>query len=77
MVTELERIKAKRATFFSLKSLCVERRKSRKKLGAPLRMNSEFNLEENVLSKWCEQGALRSESTGSKFCSDLDGKIYG
>jgi hypothetical protein len=45
-VTELERIKAKRATIFSLKSLCVARRKHRKQLGAPLRMNSELTLEE-------------------------------
>jgi hypothetical protein len=41
-VTELERIKAKRATVFSLKSLCVAGRKHMKKLGAPLRMNSEL-----------------------------------
>jgi hypothetical protein len=45
-VTELERIKAKQETFFSLKSLCVADRKHRKKLGAPLRMNLELTLEE-------------------------------
>jgi hypothetical protein len=53
-VTELERIKAKRATIFSVKSLYEAGRKNKKKLPAPLRMNSKFNLEENVLSKWHE-----------------------
>jgi hypothetical protein len=41
-VTELERIKAKRATIFNSKSLCVAKRKHVKQLGAPLRMNSEL-----------------------------------
>jgi hypothetical protein len=39
-------------------------------------VNSELALEENVLSKWREQGALRSESTGSKIRSEIDRKIY-
>ena len=30
----------------------------------------------NVLSKWCKQGVLQSESTGSKIHSELDIKIY-
>jgi hypothetical protein len=41
-VTELERIKAKRATVFSVKSLCEVGRKHIKQLGALLRMNSEL-----------------------------------
>jgi hypothetical protein len=41
-VTELERIKAKRAIVFSEKSLCVVGEKHMKQLGAPLRMNSEL-----------------------------------
>jgi hypothetical protein len=53
-VTELERIKAKKETISSLKSLCEAGRKHRKQLGASLRINSEFNLKENVLSKWHE-----------------------
>jgi hypothetical protein len=53
-VTEIESIKAKREIVFSVKSLCEAGRKYRKQLRAPLRMNSEFNLEENILSKWCK-----------------------
>jgi hypothetical protein len=45
-VTELERIKAKRAMVFSFKILMCGGRKHRKKLEAPLRMNSELTLEE-------------------------------
>jgi hypothetical protein len=44
---------------------------------APLRANSELALEEIVLSKWREQGALYSESTGSKIHSEIDSKRYG
>jgi hypothetical protein len=53
-VTELERIKAKRETIFSVKSLCEVGRKHRKQLGAPLRMNSEFNFRGNM---FCLNGA--------------------
>jgi hypothetical protein len=45
-VTELERIKAKRETFFSFKIVMCCGRKHRKQHGAPLRMNSELTLEE-------------------------------
>jgi hypothetical protein len=47
-VTELERIKAKRATVFSVKSLSEAGRKHRKKLRAPLRMNSELTFRGNT-----------------------------
>jgi hypothetical protein len=43
-MTELEMIKAKRATVFSLKSLYVADIKHRKQLGALLRMNSELTF---------------------------------
>jgi hypothetical protein len=33
-------------------------------------------LEENMLSKWHEQGALRNKSTGLKIRSKLDRKRY-
>ena len=36
--------------------------------------NSELDLEENVLSKWREQGALRNESIGFKLHSEIDRK---
>ena len=39
-------------------------------------VNLELALEENILSKWHEQGALYSESTGSKFHSEIDRKRY-
>jgi hypothetical protein len=41
-VTELERIKDKRATILSAISLCIVGEKHMKKLGALLRMNFEF-----------------------------------
>jgi hypothetical protein len=44
--------------------------------GAPLWANSNLSLEENVLSKWHEQGAMCSESKGSKIRSKIDNKIY-
>jgi hypothetical protein len=43
---------------------------------APLQVNSELALEENVLSKWHRKGALCSESAGSKIHSEIDSKIY-
>jgi hypothetical protein len=39
-------------------------------------MNSELDLEENVLSKWHKQGAFYSESTGSIIHSEIDRKRY-
>ena len=39
-------------------------------------MNSELALEENVLSKWLEQGVLYSESKGSIIHSEVDRKRY-
>jgi hypothetical protein len=51
-VIELERIKAKRAIVFNEKSLCMVGEKHMKQIGASVRMNLEFNLEENGLSKW-------------------------
>jgi hypothetical protein len=44
--------------------------------GASLWMNSELALEENVLSKWREQGALYNESAGSIIHSEIDRKRY-
>jgi hypothetical protein len=44
--------------------------------GAPLWMNSELTLEENILSKWHEQGALYNESIGSIIHSKIDRKKY-
>jgi hypothetical protein len=41
-----------------------------------LRAISELALEENVLSKWHEKGALYDESTGSKIHSEIDRKRY-
>jgi len=43
---------------------------------ASMRTNSKLALEDNVLSKWHEQGALCSESTGLKIHSEIDSKIY-
>jgi hypothetical protein len=54
LVTELERIKAKQAIVFNVKSLCGAGRKYRKQLRAPLRMNSEFNFRGNM---FCLNGA--------------------
>jgi hypothetical protein len=53
-VTELERIKDKRATVFSVKLLCGTRRKYIKQIGAPPRMNSKFNFRGNT---FCLNGA--------------------
>jgi len=39
-----------------------------------LRVNSELALEENILSKWREQGVLYNESVGSKIHSEIDKK---
>jgi hypothetical protein len=44
--------------------------------GAPLWTNSDLALEENILSKWREQGALYSESAGSIIHSEIDRKRY-
>jgi hypothetical protein len=45
-------------------------------LRASLWMNSELALEENVLSKWREQGALYNEYVGSIIHSEVDRKRY-
>jgi hypothetical protein len=45
-------------------------------LGVSLWANSELDLEENVLSKWCEQGAPYNESAGSKIRFEIDSKRY-
>jgi hypothetical protein len=44
--------------------------------GASLWTNSELALEENVLSKWHEQGALYRKSTGLKIRSEIDSTRY-
>jgi hypothetical protein len=44
--------------------------------GAPLWMNSELALEENILSKWREQEALYNESASSIIRSKIDKKRY-
>jgi hypothetical protein len=44
--------------------------------GASLWMNSKLDLEENILSKWHEKGALYNESPGSIICSEIDRKRY-
>jgi hypothetical protein len=51
-------------------------RNSRSDTEASLWTNSELSLEENVLSKWCEQGALYNESAGSIIHSEIDRKRY-
>jgi len=43
---------------------------------ASLCTNSEIALEENILSKWHEKGALYSESAGSIIHSKIDRKRY-
>jgi hypothetical protein len=45
-------------------------------LGTALWTNSKLALEDNVLSKWHEQGALYNESACSKFCSEIDSTRY-
>jgi hypothetical protein len=59
-VTELERIMAKQATVFSLKSLVVAGRKTHKVTQSTSKDEFKVNLEENSLSEWREsQGTMQ------------------
>jgi hypothetical protein len=53
-VTELERIKAKRETIFSEKSLCEAGGKKHEATQSTAEDEFRVHLEENGLSKWCE-----------------------
>jgi hypothetical protein len=76
LVTELERIKAKRATIFSLKSLCVVGRKTHEVTRSTSKDEFRVNLEENGLSEWHESQGVVQRIPGSKLCSYSDKNRY-
>jgi hypothetical protein len=73
-VTELERIKAKRATIFNLKSLCEAVGGTYKSTQSTGEDEFEVNLEENGLFEWRKSRGIVQRIPGSKLRSYLDRK---